>query len=45
MGILTIIAFIIGAGDGPLWPSLLALVYIIYQLGIKEERREQHAKK
>ena len=25
-----VLAFIIGAGDGSIWPSLLALAYILY---------------
>lgn len=38
---LLIVAFIIGAGDGAILPSLLSLLYIIYALGMKGEADEE----
>ena len=40
MAVWIIIAFMIGASDGAIWPSLLALAYIIYVLGWKKGEEE-----
>lgn len=39
MAVLLIAAFLIGAGDGPIWPSLLALIYILYYF--REEKENE----